>query len=153
MDKALKLLGIRAHSAIELRNKLLKKDVSRQLVDEVIAECIRLNFIDDELFARDYAAELGWRGCGKYKIRANLRRKGISQDNIAKAMSDADKSEEENARRAMEFKLKTISREKDIRKKREKIYRFLAYRGFSGDIIKKLMTSAPELQNNSDYFE
>ncbi|MCP3965405.1 MAG: regulatory protein RecX [Lentisphaerae bacterium] len=153
MDKALKLLSMRAHSASELRNKLIKKDISKKLADEVIAECSRLNFLNDELFAQDYTAELGWRGCGRYKIKANLRRKGISQDNIEKALSEAENTEEENAKRAMEFKLRTISREKDIRKRREKVYRFLAYRGFPVDIIKKLMDAAPELKNDYDYFD
>ena len=50
----------------------------------------------------------------------------------------------EAARRAMEGKLRLLSRETDRRKKREKLFRFMASRGFSPAVIFKL---ADEMQN------
>jgi len=144
--KAFDLLARRAHSTKELRDKLYKRKYSKRDIDTVIAECERLGFLDDELFAADYAAELSGQGKGPFKIKMKLRDKGLPEDSIAKAMEKITGGEEENAGQALRGKLRSLIHEEDINKRRQKAYRFLAYRGFSSDIIAKIMDKTPELQ-------
>lgn len=147
--KAFDLLARRAHSTKELRNKLYKREYGKRDIETVIAECERLGFLNDELFAADYAAELSGQGKGPFKIKMKLRDKGLSEDNIKRVMEAVTSGEEENARQAIKGKLRSLIHEEDINKRRQKAYRFLAYRGFSSDVIAKLMDSTPELQSSS----
>jgi len=152
LKKAFDLLSRRAHSTRELRNKLYKREFSKRDIDTVIAECERLGLLNDELFANDYAAELSGQGKGRFKIKMKLRDKGLSEDNIEKALKKLGDCEQENAEQALKGKLRTLMHEEDINKRRQKAYRFLAYRGFSSDIITKLMDNTEELQYRpSDY--
>ena len=47
--------------------------------------------------------------------------------------------ERNNADKLLEKKMKTFSREEDLKKRRDKIYRFLYSRGFNKDIIADLI--------------
>ena len=152
LKKAFDLLSRRAHSTKELRDKLYKREFSKRDIDTVIAECERLGFLNDELFANDYAAELGGQGKGSFKIKMKLRDKGLSEDNIEKALEKIADNEQENAENALSRKMRSLINEEDINKRRQKAYRFLAYRGFSSDVITKLIDNTEELQYRpSDY--
>ena len=146
LKKAFDLLSRRAHSTKELRDKLYKREYSKRDIDTVLVECERLGFLNDELFANDYAAELGGQGKGRFKIKMKLRNKGLSEDHIEKALEKNCNNEQENAENALSRKLRSLINEEDINKRRQKAYRFLAYRGFSSDIITKLMDKTEELQ-------
>jgi len=62
----------------------------------------------------------------------------LTEDILRQFNSESD--ELENARRVLENKLKSFEREKDIRKRRGKIYRFLYSRGFSKAVISEIMS-------------
>jgi len=51
----------------------------------------------------------------------------------------AEIEERKNADKLLEKKKKTFSREEDLKKRRDKIYRFLYSRGFNKDIIADLI--------------
>jgi regulatory protein len=146
LKKAFDLLSRRAHSTKELRDKLYKREFSKREIDTVVTECERLGLLNDELFANDYAAELGGQGKGQFKIKMKLRNKGLPEDHIEKALEKIADNEEENAENVLNRKLRSLMNEEDINKRRQKAYRFLAYRGFSSDIITKLMDNTEELQ-------
>ncbi len=145
LKKAYDLLSRRAHSTQELRNKLYKRKFSKHDIETVITECQRLRLLDDELFANDYANELSRQGKGLFKIKMKLQGKGLSENDIEKALDNLGDDEQENAELALKGKLRGLIHETDINKRRQKAYRFLAYRGFSSDIIIKLMDNTPEL--------
>ena len=146
LKKAFDLLSRRAHSTKELRDKLYKREYSKRDIDTVIVECERLGLLNDELFANDYAAELSGQGKGRFKVKMKLRNKGLSEDHIEQALEKIVDNEEENAENALSRKLRSLMHEEDVNKRRQKAYRFLAYRGFSSDIIKNLMDKTEELQ-------
>ena len=146
LKKAYDLLSRRAHSTQELRKKLYKREYSRRDIETVIAECERLNFLNDELFATDYAAELSRQGKGIFKIKMQLKNKGLSDTHINQALEKLGNCEPENAEQALKGKLRSLLHETNVNKRRQKAYRFLAYRGFSADTIIKLMDNTPELK-------
>lgn len=143
MDRAMRLLAGRAHYSGELRSKLYQKNFTKNAIDYAISECWRLRLLDDEQFACDLCRELYSRGYGPYQIKMRMRRKGIPEDLVSEAMIFADEEDpeagDEAARMAFSNKLRLLSREQDTRKKREKIYRYMMSRGFSGDIIRELL--------------
>lgn len=138
MDAALKILSRRAHSAQELRNKLFKKEFARLDIDTAVAECLRLNLVNDHLLAEDYTEELKSKGCGPYKIKLMLYKKGISKDIIAEVAGGKENDESELAAEVLARKIKSLAREPDHNKRREKAFRFMISRGFSSDVIRKL---------------
>jgi regulatory protein len=98
---------------------------------------LRYGFLNDELYAKDYANLLSARGYGKYVIARKLREKHLSEDFICAAISQVS-TENNDAKRAFDFKIRMLKTEKDPKKHREKLYRFMLTRGFSGDIIRQL---------------
>ena len=143
-DKALNILTRRQHCREELRRKLFQKKFSSSLISSVLAELERLNLVNDETFALDYMNELKTKGYGPYKIKKSLSNKGLSQELIKNVIGDANNPEEELefAREAMNKKLRSLKNEKDPLKKRGKLFRFLAARGFSGQIISILLKTS-----------
>ena len=69
--------------------------------------------------------------------RHNGNEKGIDQAIIDNLLSDdsGDDDELERARKAAIYKLKLLKSEKDLRKRKEKLFRFLQGRGFSAGVI------------------
>lgn len=139
----MRLLAGRAHYSGELRTKLYRKNFTKAAIDHAISECWRLRLLDDEQFARDLCRELYSRGYGPYQIKMRMRRKGMPDDLVFEAMDFTEEEEpeagDEAARMAFANKLRLLSREEDPWKKREKLYRYMMSRGFSGDTIKELL--------------
>jgi len=107
----------------------------------VILECERLNYIDDRRTARVYISQLKRKRFGIRHIRMALKKKrlyGAAGENIL--LENYTKIEErENADELLEKKMKTFDREEDLKKRRDKIYRFLYSRGFNRDTIADLI--------------
>ena len=139
LEQAMKLLSVRPHSTAELTEKLKKRNLSASTIRETVAECRRYGFLNDELYAADYAELLASRGCGPFLIRRHLLQKGIPPEIAGRVLAEKHDGELERARAAADFKLRMISGEKDPRKKREKLYRFLAGRGFTAAVIRQVM--------------
>ena len=141
LDSAYRALANRAHSMAELKVKLLRKDYPDNLVEEVLAECSRLGFIGDEDFARQYCEELKYRRYGTRKIELYMFKKGLDKDLIQKTIEDQDSASEQivRAREAVSKKMKSFLRESDVWKRKQKIYRFLASRGFTSNIISRVI--------------
>ena len=70
---------------------------------------------------------------------AIARSRGFECFSLSFDYGQRHKCELEAARRAMAGKLRSLSRENDLRKKREKLFRFMANRGFSPAVIFKLV--------------
>lgn len=141
MNAAVRILTYRDHSKYELRRKLQQRGFTSKVIDTVIGECERLNYIDDLRTARLYISQLKRKCFGLRHIRMALKKKhlgGVVVESILLEKYTEDE-EYENAARLLQKKMKTFNREEDLRKKRDKIYRFLYSRGFNKDVITDLM--------------
>ncbi|MBQ8753942.1 MAG: regulatory protein RecX [Lentisphaeria bacterium] len=137
-EKAMRLLARRAYSERELTRKLYSYGCySTPQIREALDYCRKNRFLNDELLAQDYARSLSDRNCGNFKIRMQLRKRGVPEPVAENAMAQIAESEPEAARRACEYKLRLLVRERDPFKKRQKLYRYLASRGFSADVIRQ----------------
>ena len=136
----MRMLSIRAHSNGDLSTKLRAKGFSKTTVDLVLKDCHRLELIDDAKFAEMYVSELREGGAGTRLIKMKLRAKGISEELSKLELEEKSSIEDEikAAKIALSKKEKALARETDPRKKREKLYRYLASRGFNFDVISQL---------------
>lgn len=141
LNTAVRMLTRRDHTQYELRQKLKQRGFSSVAIRAAVAECERLNYIDDERTARLYIGQLVRRGFGFRRIAVELKKKGLQgrriEDILVQQQIEID--ELEIARRVLQKKIKGFEREADLKKRRDKIYRFLDYRGFNRSIISELI--------------
>ena len=137
MNTAVRILTNRDHSKYELKQKLQQRGFGSKVINTVILECERFNYINDKRTAHVYISQLKRKGFGKRYIRMALKKKrlgGTAIENILQENYSED-DELENAGRLLGKKMDTFGREADLKKRRDKIYRFLYSRGFKAEII------------------
>jgi regulatory protein len=77
MNAAVRLLARRDHTRYEIRQKLKLRGFGSDEILTAVAECERLNYIDDERTARVYIGQLARRGFGFRRITIELKKKGL----------------------------------------------------------------------------
>ena len=75
-------LSRRLMSEHELREYLIKRKVPEHYIAPVCRYCLNLGFVNDSLLAEDAAGVLSYRGCGSYRIKRTLARRGIDKGDI-----------------------------------------------------------------------
>ena len=137
MDTAVRILTGRGHTSSELTRKLKSRRIKPDIVAQVVAECERLNYLDDADTARRYLEELKRKGYGRRYVRSAMRKKGIDAGTMELCLENGyPHSEEIESAATMAHKKQTsFNREKDLRKRKSKIYRYLYNRGYSPDTI------------------
>ncbi len=135
---ALKILGYRDRSMSEMRQKLIDKGFSGNVVDDTLAYLEEKSFIDDrrlaELLRRDAVER---RHFGARGVRSYLIRRGIAKD-IADAMAGADNDYLGVAMQLAEKKMRFIGHLDSVTIKR-RLYGLLARRGFTHDEIRQVL--------------
>ena len=135
MDMALSLLARRGYSAKELSSRLIRGGMLADVAEKVTAECIRLNLVNDEVYAQDCAEMLAARNLGSRRIRQELARRGVGEF-APEAVETQREGEAERALEAARYKLRLIPPADPPVKKRQKLYRFLFARGFDPDTVR-----------------
>ena len=79
---AVKLLAVREHSTLELRDKLAARFPDPDLVAQVLADLQRRNLLSDERFTEQYVAMRTRKGYGPLRIRAELVERGVAAELI-----------------------------------------------------------------------
>ena len=141
VNTAVRMLTRRDHSRYEVRQKLKQRGFGPEEIRAAVAECERFNYIDDERTAQVYIGQLVRRGFGFRRIAIELKKKGLQGRNIEEILEQqqVEIDEREIARRVLQKKIKSFERQTDPKKRRDKIYRFLDYRGFSRSLISELI--------------
>ncbi len=136
-NTAYRLLTYRPRSRKELGEKLRDREFGDAVVEAVIADLIRLGYVNDSEFARQWAASrVRLRGFGRRRIEQELRNKGISRDLIRETLGEVfeDAPEADIARQEAEKKLKSLTRfAPEVRRRR--LAGHLERRGFSSEAI------------------
>jgi len=133
--RAIALLARREHSRAELAAKLATLG-SREEIDAVLAELAESGLLSDaraaSAYVRSHAARFG-----KARLRQTLRQKGIASETIETQLADADAPDE--ITRARDVWAKKFPAAPQDGKEWARQARFLQGRGFSGDVIRKLL--------------
>lgn len=132
MNRALNVLGYRARSKGELRERLARAGYAEETADEVIGRLEELGYLDDEDFARE-VARAGARKYGPRRIYGDLRRAGVEEEVARETVEEefAGRCEHEAAREAARRRYNTVQRS-DAQSRR--VYGFLTRRGYSAGI-------------------
>ena len=141
LNTALRILTGRDHSKFELTRKLKQRGFKAQDIEQAVSECERLDYINDERTSRLYASQMIRKGYGFNRIRREMEKKGLRGPAIEPILAEieSDLDEAQGAERLLEKNLRRFDREGDLKKRRDKIYRFLFARGFSQDTIRRLI--------------
>ena len=141
LNTALRILTRRDHSKQELYQKLKARGYAGDVIDGVISQCERLDYVNDERTVRVVIRQLHKKGYGLKRIRFELNLKGLRgkqvQEMVSQSVSLSD--ERQCADKIFQKHIRRFEREKDISKRKDKIYRFLYSRGFSKTVISELI--------------
>lgn len=133
--RALKLLAGREHTRQELRAKLRPHSEAEGELEALLDELERRKLLSDERYAEARAHQLG-KKYGPARIAYDLRGKGVSEDTVARTMAGHTPQEFEQAQRAWGKRFGTAPRDP---LERAKQMRFLHGRGFSIDVIRRVV--------------
>lgn len=137
LAKAVTLLSRREHSEQDLRRKLAKYAEDSQQIDTVIARLQKENWQSDERFAENFVLSRQKRW-GNQKILHSLRQHHLPLETVAILKESLRETELSRAQEVWERKFQghypTTPQEK------AKQMRFLAGRGFSADVVYKVIS-------------
>ena len=140
-ESAFRYLARRAHSEKELGTKLRRKGYRHDLVDEILADLRKKNYLNDEQFAALYARDrLASKPIGERRLRYELHQKGLQAetiDGIVRA-AYAEVSEVELAGSLAERR-KAHYQDLEETSSRKRMQAFLLRRGFSWDTVNEVM--------------
>lgn len=138
--RALRLLSGREHSRAELERKLAPHEQEPGQLQRVLDELQAKGFISDERAVQSVLHRRAAR-LGVSRIRQELLAKGIGADHLAAAIASLKGTELERARDVWRKKFGDLPRDATQHAKQA---RFLAARGFGGEVIRKVLKGADE---------
>ncbi len=143
LNDAVTLLAQRAQSSGEIRQKLRRKLYMEDTIEMVLYKLEKERLMDDEAFARDWAASRARCQVGRSRILRELRMKGIPQELAQHALDELDEDEGDQAAIALAAKLlRRYSGEADERKSMQKLLAAMARRGYGYEESKRAIETA-----------
>lgn len=132
-----KLISYRGRSERELREKLIRKGFTADIISQTIAYCKKAGYIDDEVLVQNLKRQalenrmLGYAGAKRFMLK-----RGLSYELIESSLYYDENKELGNAQQLLERKLSTAKGPLSA-KETQRIWNFLARRGYSFHTIKK----------------
>ena len=135
---ALRLLGVRPQSRMELKRRLLQKNFSTEATAQALTRAEETGYINDATFAKDWiASRMRNQPKGRYMLRQELKQKGIDEAIIeALLMEEID---EVGAALTLIRKKAWKWEKLEPRIVKQKAFAFLAGKGFSFDVSAEAM--------------
>ncbi|WP_128425767.1 regulatory protein RecX [Gudongella oleilytica] len=137
-SSAYKYLSYRQRTVSEMMDYLARKGFEQQSISNVIELLKESGFLNDESFARAYVDDkTRLNDLGAYRLKAELRKKGIDEDLIKETLSDL----EPDIEHLVELVQKKYSNSLtgDENSTMRKAAGFLQRKGYGYDVIKKVL--------------
>lgn len=140
-SRAINYISGKLKTKYEVRLKLTEKDFTEDIIDEVINILEKEEYLNDRLYCEVFIEDKKQlNGYGKNKIKSLLIQKGISKSVFEDFLDEFEYEEEfDNALKMGIKKLNLLYNEEDVFKKKQKLINYLAYRGFSFDVINDVL--------------
>ena len=149
LNDAVAFLAQRARASGEIRQKLRRKLYMEDTIEMVLYKLEKERLLDDETFARDWAASRARCQIGQSRIMRELRMKGIPLTMAERALDELDEDEGDEAAVALAGKLlRRYRSEPDERKAMQKILAAMARRGYGYEESRKAIEMAVEAAEN-----
>jgi regulatory protein len=141
LTRAMQLCMSREYSEYDIHQKLKLWGLPEEHTDNVIDELIREGFIDNERFAQAFVKDKHrFNKWGKIKIQYELKFRNIPEHIIQDAYSDIPEYEyEQNLHELLKKKSLSLTSETDTFRKKEKLIRYAASKGYEQDLIWKMI--------------
>ncbi len=137
--RALQLLTRRDHSRAELRSKLAAHAESAEALDAVLDALQSERLLSDHRYASQRVASRA--ACyGNARLKQELKQKGVGDDDIAAALPEGGDETE----RCLVVWQRKFGAPPKTAEERARQMRFLQYRGFSGEAIRRVLRGADE---------
>lgn len=126
---------------MEVKEKLYSYGLYKKDVEELMAQLVEENYLNEERFAIQYAGgKFRMNQWGKAKIKHALKQKQISEYSIKKALKEISDSEyKKTSQKLAAQKLKTLKYEKNIFIKKRKLQDYLLQKGYEGELVRGVL--------------
>ena len=138
--RALRLLGQREHSRLELERKLRPHETEPGELAKALDELQAKGYINEQRVLESVVYRRAPR-LGTQRVRQELQAKGLAPEAIAQAVADLQGSEVERAREVWRKKFGEPAADAQGRAKQ---MRFLASRGFGGETVRRVVQGADD---------
>ena len=138
--RALRLLSGREHSRAELERKLAPHEEEPGQLRKVLDELQAKDFISDQRFAESVIHRRAGK-LGAARIKQELQSKGVDGECVSQAVSQLKTTELARAHGVWQRKFGSLPQDASERGKQ---MRFMAARGFGGDVIHRVLAGASE---------
>ncbi|WP_308578106.1 regulatory protein RecX [uncultured Parvimonas sp.] len=140
-SRAINYISGKLKTKYEVRLKLRENEFSNEVIDEVLEILENEEYLNDRLYCEIFIEDKKrLNGYGKNKIKSLLIQKGISKSIFEDFLDNFEYEDEfDNAVKMGIKKLNLLANEEDKFKKKQKIINYLAYRGFSFDVINDVL--------------
>ena len=138
--RALRLLGVREHSRLELERKLARFEEEPGSLARALDDLQAKGFISEQRVLESVLNRRAAR-LGAARIRQELQSRGVAPQTLADAMVDLRASEFERAQAVWRKKFGTPAGDAAGRARQ---MRFLAGRGFSAEVIRRVVAAADD---------
>ena len=130
----------RCHS--EVKEKLYSLGLYKNDVEQLMAQLIEENYLNEERFAKQYAGgKFRMNQWGRVKIKYALRQKQVSDYSIKKGLKEISESDyKKTLQKLAEQKLKTLKGEKNIFVKKKKLQDYLLQKGYEGELVGEVIS-------------
>ena len=136
---AIDFLSRREHSRTELLQKLNRRFPDNALIETVLDELVEEGLQSDERYVEMFIRQRANRGYGPLRIRQEMREKGIQRDLVENHLYSEEWGWLQMAVATRQKKF-GLDKAKDF-KTQAKQMRFLQYRGFDSDTVRKVVMS------------
>jgi len=135
MGRALNLLGYRARSEAELRERLQRYGYIEETIEGVVLRLEELGYVDDAEFAREKAHEKA-RRYGPRRVSVELKKSGVGEALAREVVEEefAGRSEVEEARAAAARRYNGRGSDAEARR----VYGFLVRWGYSAEVCSQV---------------
>lgn len=139
-SKAEAYCAYQERSQQEVRDKLYSWGLHQADVEQIIAELISENFLNEERFALAYASgKFRMKGWGKHKIKQGLEQKRVSSPLIRAALASLDDREYRSKLHGLLLAKARLEKEKHPYKRKNKLVRYALGKGYESEMIMELL--------------
>ncbi|PIZ48491.1 hypothetical protein COY29_03640 [Candidatus Woesebacteria bacterium CG_4_10_14_0_2_um_filter_39_14] len=139
LDKLLRFATLRPRSEKEIKDWLKRKKVHISLFDKLLKRLRQLSLLDDEKFAKWWVEQRqSFRPKPKRILNNELWIKGINNEIIKKVLGEEEINEEKMARELLKKKMYKWKNLEGF-ELRQKMSQYLAQKGFSWEIVEKVV--------------
>lgn len=140
-EAALKMLERRRRTRSDLEKRLADKGYLAPVIENVMRRLEAVGLVDDVEYARAYlAAKWGRRATGWRRLQIELRKKGVSDEDLlaGRARYEASRGEVDEVAAALRAIEQSARRYASLepRVRRQRLWGLLARRGFDSDVIR-----------------